>query len=83
MIFLKLQPYMQSSLAPQANQKVSFKFFGPYQVLARVGDVAYKLDLPASSSTHPVFHVSKLKKAAGTGHQVSPSIPPLNGFQVT
>lgn len=28
-VFLKLQPYVQSSLAPRANQKLAFKFFGP------------------------------------------------------
>ena len=27
-VFLKLQPYVQTSLAPRANQKLSFKFFG-------------------------------------------------------
>jgi hypothetical protein len=32
-VFLKLQPYVQSSLAPRANQKLSFKFFSPFQIL--------------------------------------------------
>ena len=42
-VFLKAQTYVQSSLAPRANQKLSFKFFGPYQILARIGYVAYRL----------------------------------------
>ena len=58
LVFVKIQPYVQSSLAPHSNQKLAFKFFGPFRVLARVGAVAYKLELPVSSSVHPVFHVS-------------------------
>jgi hypothetical protein len=62
-VFLKLQPYIQSSLAPRAN--LAFKFFGPFPVIRWVGVVAYKLGLPTSSSVHPVFHVSQLKKVMG------------------
>ena len=44
------QSYVQSSLAQRSNQKLALKFFGPYRILARVGNVAYRLELPASSS---------------------------------
>ncbi|WVZ88557.1 hypothetical protein U9M48_035065 [Paspalum notatum var. saurae] len=75
MVFLKLQPYVQTSLASRANQKLSYKFFGPFRILARIGTVAYKLDLPATSSVHPVVHISQLKLAVGAGHQVTPTMP--------
>lgn len=62
-MFLKLQPYVQSSVASRASHKLSFRYYGPYPVLARVNEVAYKLDLPASSQVHPIVHVSLLRKA--------------------
>ncbi|XP_070002222.1 uncharacterized protein [Nicotiana sylvestris] len=43
--------------------KLRPRFIGPFEVLRRVGEVAYELDLPPSlSGVHPVFHVSMLRK---------------------
>jgi hypothetical protein len=47
-VYLKLQPYVQSSVAPRAHQKLSFKYFGPYAMLERIGTIAYRLALPPS-----------------------------------
>lgn len=74
-VYLKLQPYVQSSVAPRANHKLLFKFYGPYTVTARIGSVAYRLALPPGSRIHPVFHVSQLKAALRPSVQVTPELP--------
>ncbi|XP_069148147.1 uncharacterized protein [Solanum lycopersicum] len=43
--------------------KHSSRFIGPFEILRRVGEVAYKLALPPSlSAVHPVFYVFMLQK---------------------
>ena len=43
--------------------KLSLRFSGPFEILDRVGTVAYRLALPPSmSSVHEVFHVSMLRR---------------------
>lgn len=58
---MKVQPYMQLTLSISHFTKLSTKYYGLYQILERVGTVAYKLALPSQLLLHPTFHVSLLK----------------------
>lgn len=77
-VYLKLQPFVQQSVVTRTNRKLSFRFYGPFQILAKVGAVAYRLALPASSLIHPVVHVSLLKKALAPTESVQPALPVLS-----
>jgi hypothetical protein len=53
------------------------KFYGPYTILKRVGQVTYQLALPSDSKLLPVFHVSCLKKVIGAKCQIQTNLPEL------
>ena len=61
----------------QANKdiKLSPKYYGLYKVLQKINTMAYKLELPASSRVHPVFHVSCLKNVIGDKLPVQTILP--------
>ena len=52
--------------------KLSPRYIGLFEVLRRVGEVAYELALPLSLSVvHPVFHVSMLRRyVPDTSHRL-------------
>ncbi|WMV18336.1 hypothetical protein MTR67_011721 [Solanum verrucosum] len=77
-VYLKISP-MKGVMRFGKKGKLSPRFIGPYQILRRVGKVAYELDLPNQLATvHMVFHIFMLKKCVND----PTSIVPLEGLGV-
>nr|GEW03125.1 putative reverse transcriptase domain-containing protein [Tanacetum cinerariifolium] len=75
-VMLKVSPW-KGVVRFGKRGKLSSRYVGPFKVLERIGDVAYKLDLPEElSRVHNTFHVSNLKKC----HADEPLAVPLDGL---
>ena len=61
-VFLKFSPW-KGILRFGRRGKLRPRYIRPYEIISRVGPVAYRLDLPPElSKVHNVFHVSMLRK---------------------
>uniref|UniRef100_A0A2N9IE13 Integrase catalytic domain-containing protein n=1 Tax=Fagus sylvatica TaxID=28930 RepID=A0A2N9IE13_FAGSY len=62
MVFVRVAP-MKGVMRFGKKGKLSPRYVGPFEILERVGPVAYKLALPpALSGIHNVFHISMLRR---------------------
>ena len=80
-VLLRVSP-MRRVVRFGARGKLSPRFIGPYEILKRVGQVAYRLALPNSlEKVHDVFHVSQLKRYhAAASHVLDPKPLELDTF---
>jgi hypothetical protein len=60
-VFLKLKA-KKSSLKLGSSPKLAARYCGPFEILERIGPIAYILALPPSTCIHNVFQVYFLKK---------------------
>ena len=62
MVFLKVSPW-KGVIRFGKKGKLSPRYIGPFEVLEKVGEVAYRVALPPRlAGVHNVFHVSMLRK---------------------
>ncbi|GKA65060.1 putative reverse transcriptase domain-containing protein, partial [Tanacetum coccineum] len=61
-VLLKVSPW-KGVIRFGKKEKLAPRFVGPFEIVEKVGPVAYRFDLPAElNGVHDTFHVSNLKK---------------------
>jgi hypothetical protein len=77
-VWMRLLHRPVTSLNVAGRGKLGPKFYDPFQVRERVGDVAYKLLLPPRAKLHDTFHVGLLKKFHGATPSGPGVLPPVH-----
>ena len=72
-VYLKVSP-LRGTRRFHVKGKLAPRYIGPYPVIQRIGELAYKLQLPEElAGVHPVFHVSQLRKCLQVPDEAIPA----------
>jgi hypothetical protein len=75
MEYLKLQPYRHNAPGLHRCLKLHSKLYGPFKVIKKIGQLAYKLLFLEDCAIHPMFHIIQLKKHIGSRVIPQQSLP--------
>lgn len=75
--WLRLHQRLAVAITNKSNTKLAPRFYGPFQMVERIGPVAYRLRLPPKARIHDVFHVVFLKKHQGPVPEHIVALPPV------
>ncbi|WVZ93414.1 hypothetical protein U9M48_039394 [Paspalum notatum var. saurae] len=81
-VWLRLLHRPAASMDIRGRGKVGPRFYGPFKVLERVGNVAYRLQPQPSAKLHKVFHVGLLKPYSGPEPTQPSTLPPVRHGRV-
>ncbi|XP_068317065.1 uncharacterized protein [Pyrus communis] len=81
-VYLKLVPYQLQTLSPHSYHKLQPRYYGPYEICEKAGNVAYKLNLPSSTKIHPVFQQTLTLVQPASASELLPLNEPSNALSL-
>jgi transposase InsO family protein len=76
-VYVHRDNFLPPAMRRQPTRKFQPRFFGPYTIISQVSPTSFRLRMPATVRTHPVFHASQLKL-----HPTSEQFPERTGGRV-